>query len=116
MIDEFTKTYMESLMAEMKAVSGDAKPDHKTRVTALKEARAFLKEVLPRLSVQEKNALTTIISDQVQKAMKEHAILFAPQGKPAGLHESDSGIRSGECGGARDADQAPSDVPTDVTG
>ena len=79
MIDEFTKTYMESLMAEMKAVSADAKPDHKTRVTALKEARAFLKEVLPRLTPQEKNALTVIISDQVAKAMKEHAILFASQ-------------------------------------
>lgn len=58
MLDDFAKEIMRNLINEMQAVDSEGNIDHKTRMAALKEARSFLIQIIPRLCEEDKKSFS----------------------------------------------------------
>lgn len=70
MIDDFAKQIMKTLMAEMQAVTSDGLIDHKTRLAALKEARAFIQSLLPRLSEEDRTRFSHSLAQEMKQKLE----------------------------------------------
>ena len=66
MLDEFAVQIMKTLLNEMSAVTPDGDVDHKTRLAALKEARAFVQSILPRLTQEDKNTFSHAMAQEMK--------------------------------------------------
>ncbi len=75
MLDNFLQLMMDGLIAEMKAVTDDGTPDHKTRLNAIKEARCFVVSVLPKLNKDDREKIshtrTATLDDKLTAAIEE---------------------------------------------
>jgi len=69
MLDEFAVHVMKTLMSEMSAATADGMPDHKTRIQALKEARAFVKDLLPRLNSEDRDKFSKAMSQEMENKL-----------------------------------------------
>jgi hypothetical protein len=72
-IDDLTKKMAETIIAEMDAMKDTKEgfiPDHKTRLTAIKEARTLLQSLLPRMSTDDKSTLATTVSQVLEEKIK----------------------------------------------
>jgi len=69
MLYEFAVHVMKTLMSEMSAATADGMPDHKTRIQALKEARAFVKDLLPRLNSEDRDKFSKAMSQEMENKL-----------------------------------------------
>ena len=69
MLDEFAIHVMKTLMSEMSAATPDGMPDHRTRIQALKEARAFVKDLLPRLNSEDRDKFSKAMSQEMENKL-----------------------------------------------
>lgn len=81
MIDDFAKKIINSLMIEMEAIDASGNIDHKTRLYALREARAFITSLLPKLSKEDRETFSHAITGELKKKMddaqaEEEQIIF----------------------------------------
>lgn len=72
MIDEFAKEMMRTLMQEMHAVKDDGSIDHKTRLLALKEARALIQVLLPKLNSDELKQFNKALLEEFKERAKKY--------------------------------------------
>lgn len=66
MLDEFARQIMRTLMSEMQAVDAEGNIDHKTRMAALKEARAFVQSILPRLTEEDRGTFSHSMASEMR--------------------------------------------------
>lgn len=71
MLDDLARCIVRNLVNEMQAVTPDGQVDHKTRLNALKEARAFLKDLLPRLNKGDRDNFSKVLGDELSKKLRE---------------------------------------------
>ncbi len=65
---------MKTLIGEMDAVTPHGTPDHKTRMAALKEARAFIQSLLPKLSQADRESFSHVLTQEmVEKLQRTQA-------------------------------------------
>ena len=65
MINELSTAIIKTLMQEMQAVTPEGEIDHKTRMQALKEARAMVLTILPKLSDSDRAAFSEAMSKEL---------------------------------------------------
>lgn len=74
MIDSFTEQLMMTLVGSLQAVTPEGNIDHKTRISALKEARALLSTLLPKLSPKDRETVAKTITDKLSQKMAKAQI------------------------------------------
>jgi hypothetical protein len=78
-LDQFARQLIVTLTYELSACT-DGQPDHKARLAALREGRALLTSILPRLSEEERKefgkALSQELSDRLPKIIEEEERLL----------------------------------------
>jgi len=60
---------MRTLMSEMQAVDTAGNIDHKTRMAALKEARAFVQSILPRLTEEDRGTFSHSMASEMKSKL-----------------------------------------------
>lgn len=71
MLDDLARCIVRNLIGEMQAVTSEGQVDHKTRLNALKEARAFLKDLMPRLNKEDRDNFSKVLGDELSKRIRE---------------------------------------------
>ena len=64
-LSEFSTQIMKTLMDEMTAIDSHGHPDHKTRISALKEARSFVIQILPKMSPADRETFSHAMASQM---------------------------------------------------
>lgn len=70
MIDDFTTQLITTLMSALQAVTEDGAIDHKTRLSALKESRALLNTILPKMAPTDREKFSKQFTDQLSEKIK----------------------------------------------
>lgn len=70
MLDDLAKESIKALIKEMGAVS-DGEIDHKTRMSAIKEANHLILHLLPRLSKEDKDKISKSIVETITEKLPE---------------------------------------------
>lgn len=71
MLDDLARCIVRNLINEMQAVTSDGQVDHKTRLNALRESRAFIKDLLPRLNKEDRDNFSKVLGDELSKKLRE---------------------------------------------
>lgn len=88
MLDDLAMQIARTLVSEMQAVDRDGNIDHKSRLTALKEARAFLQTLLPKLTKEDRETFARSLSSEMSskldyiKLQEEKLAKIGSQPKP----------------------------------